>query len=225
LATVCGGLAVAYIWTIFPYPVSESTELRKDLGGALYLLANMYSVVHETVRSRVRKVDGDENVKGTQAYHLEKARTAVFIKLLTLITNLQQNSGFSKFQIRVGGRFPHEVYQDLIECVQRVLQYITLISKSTARPFPCLSSRLIFRTGYASKTFSTSAADSEWSVDFRKLLGSVDATSHKLTSLLSLLSSSLTHARPLPPYLEIPQMRAMDKMDRNILSPSHIAVC
>lgn len=100
LATVVGGLAVAYIWTIFPYPVSESTELRKDLGGSLYLLANMYSVVHETVTSRVRKVDGDENVKGTRAYHLEKARRAVFIKLLTLITTLEQNSSFSKFQLR-----------------------------------------------------------------------------------------------------------------------------
>lgn len=109
--------------------MSESTELRKDLGGALYLLANMYSVVHETVRSRVRKVDGDENIKGTRAYHLEKARGAVFGKLLTLITNLQQNSAFSKFQLRVGGRFPHERYQGLIECVQRVLQYTTLISE------------------------------------------------------------------------------------------------
>lgn len=119
---------MAYIWTIFPYPVSESTELRKDLGGALYLLANMYSIVHETVASRVKKVDGDEKVKGSRAYHLEKARTAVFVKLLTLVTNLQQNSAFSKFQLRVGGRFPHERYQDLIECVQRVLQYTTLIS-------------------------------------------------------------------------------------------------
>lgn len=89
----------------------------------------MYSVVHETVKSRVRHEDGDENVKGTRAYHLEKARTKVFIKLLTLLTNLQQNSGFSKFQLRVGGRFPHDVYLDLIQCVQRVLQYTTLISE------------------------------------------------------------------------------------------------
>lgn len=100
LATVTGGLLVAYIWTIFPYPVSESTELRKDLGASLYLLANLYSVVHETVVSRIRKIDGDENVKGTRAYHLEKARRAVFIKLITLITSLQQNSAFSKFQLR-----------------------------------------------------------------------------------------------------------------------------
>ncbi|EME87691.1 uncharacterized protein MYCFIDRAFT_169467 [Pseudocercospora fijiensis CIRAD86] len=44
LATVCGGLAVAYIWTIFPCPVSESTELRKDIGASLYLLANLTSI-------------------------------------------------------------------------------------------------------------------------------------------------------------------------------------
>ncbi|KXT19011.1 hypothetical protein AC579_8733 [Pseudocercospora musae] len=72
LATVCGGLAVAYIWTIFPYPVSESTELRKDIGASLYLLANLTSIVHETVKSRILRIDGDETSKGSRAYHLEK---------------------------------------------------------------------------------------------------------------------------------------------------------
>lgn len=208
LATVCGGLAVAYIWTIFPYPISESTELRKDLGAAIYLLANLYSVVHETVTSRIQRIDGDEDTKGTRAYHLEQARRKVFTKLLSLLTTLRQNSAFSKFQLRVGGRFPQEEYEGLIGCVERVLQYTALIS-------------------YASGTFSTSAADSEWSVDFRKLLQSVDATSHQFTSLLSLLSSSLAHARPLPPYLEVPQhrryVRSLEKIDHDILSVSHIA--
>lgn len=94
------------------------------------------------------------------------------------------------------------------------------------RTFRFMADELL--SGYASATFSTSAADSEWSIDFRKLLGSVDATSHQLTSLLSLLSSSLTHARPLPPYLNIPQhrryVRALEQIDGNILNPSHINV-
>lgn len=208
LATVCGGLAVAYFWTIFPYPVSESTELRKDVGAALYLLANLSSVVHELVRARVQKIDGDENVKGTRAWHLEKARNIVFSKTLILLTTLQQNSAFSKFQIRVGGRFPHAEYTGLIECIERVLQYTSLIA-------------------YASRTFSATEEDSEWATDFRKLLGSVNATSHQLTSLLSLLSSSISGGRALPPYLEIPQharyVKNMEAIDRDILSVRHIA--
>lgn len=174
----------------------------------MYLLANIYSIVHETIKARVHQVDGDSNVKGTRSYHLEKARTKVFTKLVSLITTLQQNSAFSKMQIRVGGRFPSEEYESLIECVQRVLQYCALVS-------------------YASGTFSTTVVDSEWSQDFRKLLGSLNATSHRVTSLLSLLSASMMDARPLPPYLEIPQpykvQQIMQTIDRDILSIRHIA--
>lgn len=209
LAVVCGGLFVAYFWTIFPYPISESTLLRKDVGASLYLLANLYSVVHETVRSRVQKIDGDSTVKGTRGYHLEKARRQVFAKLVSLLTTLQQNSAFSKMQLRVGGRFPREEYDGLLESIRRVLQYTSLVS-------------------YASATFSThDGEETEWSHDFRQLLASVNATTHKLTSLLSLLSNSMTHARPLPPYLEIPRparyMKRMTSIDRDILSVKHMA--
>lgn len=112
LATVAGGLAVAFFWTIFPYPISESTELRKDLGASLYLMANFYSVVHETVQTHIfQHGGGDPNTKGTRAYHLNKARTAVFSKLILLVTNLRMNSAFSKFQVSLGGRFPREEYE------------------------------------------------------------------------------------------------------------------
>jgi hypothetical protein len=45
-ACVAGGSFVAFIWTIFPYPLSDASWLRKDLGVALHLLASYYSVVH-----------------------------------------------------------------------------------------------------------------------------------------------------------------------------------
>jgi hypothetical protein len=47
LATVAGGLAVAFFWTIFPFPITEHSALRQKLGGALYLSANMYSIVSD----------------------------------------------------------------------------------------------------------------------------------------------------------------------------------
>ena len=49
LATVAGGLFVAFIWTIFPYPISEGTELRKDLSGSLYLMSSFYSKLDSTI--------------------------------------------------------------------------------------------------------------------------------------------------------------------------------
>lgn len=213
--------------------VSESSELRRDLGATLYLLSNFYSVMHETVQARVRGTDGDPNVKGTHAHNLEKARNAVLSKLLLLITDMKTNAAFSKFQLRVGGRFPREEYErylrsgreedgrlltklctSLIECCSRLTQSIALI-------------------GYASRTFSlhTSSPDrpelSQWSTDFRKLLVSINPTSHRYTSLLALLSSSLANGAPLPPYLEMPppfeMIKKIETIDPDLLSIRHIA--
>lgn len=112
LATVAGGLFVAWIWTIWPYPISENSELRKDIGASMYMLANFSTVVHEIVQSRVRGTEGDIATKGTHANHLEKSRVAVFSKLLMLLTEMRANSAFSRFTLSIGGRFPREVYEE-----------------------------------------------------------------------------------------------------------------
>lgn len=211
LATVAAGLFVAFIWTIFPFPVSESSELRKDLGACLYLLSNFYSVVHETVQARIKGTDGDANNKRSHAYHLEKARNTVFSKLMLLLNTLRTNATFSTFQIQLGGKFPRREYLTIIEICQRLLQYTALI-------------------GYASITFSTQdRADeiSQWSNDFRKLIAFTGTTSHQITSLLSLLSSSISNGQPLPPYLEMPPpfqlVKHLESIDTDVLCIRHIA--
>lgn len=112
LLTVAGGLLVAWLWTIWPFPVSEHSELRKDLAASLYLLANFYSNVHETVISRVRGTAGDVNQKGSHAYMLDKAKVQVMTKILAVLSQVQMNAGFEKFQVVVGGRFPRETYEE-----------------------------------------------------------------------------------------------------------------
>lgn len=112
LATVAGGIFVAFIWTIFPFPISESTELRKDLSAAIYLLCVFFETVHETIKTRISDFGGDPGSKGSHAYNLQKARARIFSKLVVLMQSLQTNSAFSVFQFRVGGRFPHETYTE-----------------------------------------------------------------------------------------------------------------
>ncbi|OQO12602.1 hypothetical protein B0A48_02064 [Cryoendolithus antarcticus] len=212
LATVAAGLLVAWVWTIFPYPVSENSELRKDLGASMYLLANFATLAREMIKSRLKDGTGDETVKGTHGYRLEKSRNEVFTKNLMLLNEMRMNSAFSKFNFSVGGKFPHEEYQAIIECVQRILNYHSLMI-------------------YASQTLSSADAPdferSAWSQDFRRLLTSVSTTANQVTSTLSLLSSSLSNGQPLPPYLELPQpfafVQRLQKMDKGILSVKHIA--
>ena len=70
----------------------------------LYLLASFNGVIKETIRSRVKGHSGDRTRRGTHAYNLEKARMAVFSKLVLLLSSVRTNSAFSKFQLRIGGR-------------------------------------------------------------------------------------------------------------------------
>jgi hypothetical protein len=64
LATVACGLLVAFIWTVFPYPISESSELRKDLAVALNLMGAYYENSHETIQARVMGRAGRKDQKG-----------------------------------------------------------------------------------------------------------------------------------------------------------------
>jgi hypothetical protein len=112
LATVVCGIVVAFIWTIFPYPISEGSELRKDLATSLYLMCAYYENVHETVQARARGVAGNSETKGTHAHNLQKARMVIWSKLVFVLETLKTNSAFSKFQLRVGGRFPFEEYEE-----------------------------------------------------------------------------------------------------------------
>lgn len=88
--------------------------------------------------------------------------------------------------------------------------------------------------GYASNTFTQSSlhdeddnSSAQWFQDFKRIVSSADITSHEITSILALLSSSITSGQPLPPYLVAPQSYRlslkMEAVDRDILSIRHIA--
>ncbi|OAX78616.1 hypothetical protein ACJ72_07077 [Emergomyces africanus] len=59
LAAVSAGCAVAFIWTIFPYPISASSQVRRCLGRSLFVLANFYSCMHTTIEVWIQQEQGD----------------------------------------------------------------------------------------------------------------------------------------------------------------------
>lgn len=100
----------------------------------------------------------------------------------------------------------------LIACLRRLLLWITLAN-------------------YASSSFEHSVREhgpdrSKWSSDFRHLLASAHPTSNRITTLLSVLSSSMRNAAPLPPHLELPEPFAfaqkLEHLDPGILSVRHL---
>ncbi|PNS19335.1 hypothetical protein CAC42_2512 [Sphaceloma murrayae] len=216
LAAVTAGLLFAWIWTIFPFPIAEHSELRRDLGSALYLLAKYNSVMDETVRARIRG-DVDLSSPSTPYHHLEKARTKVYAKSTLTLQALRTHTGFLKYDVPIGGRFPVETYTRIINRVQNIFNFIALVV-------------------HASQSFADMCHDArdrdadsatEWLLDFRSLVDGANIGSRECTTLLALLSASVTSGNPLPPYLVAPKAFSLaarlDRMDRDILSVRHIA--
>lgn len=119
LATVLAGLFVAFIWTVFPYPISDHSILRRDLGASLYLLAKYYSLVHETMTARARGDEGDLALKTSAGRRLEKARNKVYAKQTLALNRLHEYSHRLRWEIPIGGRFPKEHYDEIIEYMQK----------------------------------------------------------------------------------------------------------
>ncbi|KAF2161411.1 hypothetical protein M409DRAFT_69769 [Zasmidium cellare ATCC 36951] len=213
VATCCAGFFVAWVWTIFPYPISEHSQIRKNLASALYLLANYYSVTHETVRLRLRDELGDMSSKDSPGRKLEKSRNKIFSKANLTIQGLRAQSAFLKFDIPVGGQFPRKQYQDLVTQLQSILNFMSLVS-------------------VASYSFTElreeGTQDSlRWLHDFQRLVGEAHMTSEQVTTLLSLMSAAVSGGQALPPYLRVPEpwllASKLDSVDKDILSIRHIA--
>jgi hypothetical protein len=229
LATVVGGLAVAFFWTMFPYPITEHSALRQKLGGALYLSANFYSIMHEQVMSRIRGDAGDEiNDKESPGFMLQKARNKVFAKQMLTLQALKMHSSFVKFEFPLGGKFPRKDYEKIISYVNNIVNYTALLGyASQAFTHPFLNPDTPDEEATWDSTTFPKQASPQWFHDFRRVIKDANVTSHEITTLLSLLSSSIQNGQPLPPYLKVPQQyqlsRKLEAVDNDILSLKHIA--
>ena len=215
LAAVASGLFVAFIFTYFPYPVTTHATLRKDLGATLFLLANFYSCVHTTVNIRLhlglRDAEDDSSTPGGR---LARARNKVLSKTLVLLDKLRESSRFSRFEPTFGGQFPRSTYDDLIQSMQNMFNYMALISYAT-------------RTFVAAESSDDTTEETDWLISFRRFASDLDLTTQEITSTLALLSSSVTNAQPLPPYLRHPRPYNLgEKLERaapDLLSVSHVS--
>jgi len=99
---------------VFPSPLTDRAWLRRDISGTLYLLANYFSAINETMKSAVRDRLGKLDVPGTPANQLLRIRQKLFSKLTLLLPSLQAHANWQKWEPAVGGRFPKEAYDDII---------------------------------------------------------------------------------------------------------------
>ncbi|CAK7231686.1 hypothetical protein SBRCBS47491_008015 [Sporothrix bragantina] len=189
LATVAGGSLVAFFWTIFPKPMTDRAWLRRDLSATLYLLANYFSVINETLKSTMNNTGGSPDVPGTPAHQLLKVRQKLFSKLMLLLPSLQMHLGLQKWEPTIGGEFPRAAYEDIILRSGRILNYLTLISYTvTWKP-----------------RHAPGLVDDAWIKALSELIRSIGPTHYTILSTLALLSNSLLSGQSLPPYIPLPR--------------------
>lgn len=115
LATVVGGIGVAFLFTYFPSAATVKNCFRRDLASFMYLLAHYYSSVYTTNSLLVKGLAGDHRDKKSLGRVLEKARTRVLAKEIVLLQGMEQHKWFFLWEPTAGGKFPRDAYDKLAE--------------------------------------------------------------------------------------------------------------
>lgn len=123
LAAVLTGVGIAFLFTYFPYVVTVRTRLRKDLGSVLFLLAHYYSAVYTTASLSVRDLGGDYRDKKSPGRVIRKARRHVLAKILVLLQCMKQHIAFTAWEPTFGGKFPNDIYDELINHTRKFVLY------------------------------------------------------------------------------------------------------
>ncbi|KZF23098.1 hypothetical protein L228DRAFT_247551 [Xylona heveae TC161] len=179
---VLAGLAVAAFWTVFPYPITDASVMRSQIGGCAYLMARYNAIVSETLLTKDRIL-----LQGELAEKLSRARINVLQQAQAHIVKLKASPALAKMNITVGGRFPVEAYREAIRLLDQILTQMAVV-------------------GYASSTLVSDAETGSGSSDAtltKSTISSFDyllQPARTLTSALCLLSASIINGLPLAPY-------------------------
>ncbi|KAK5203043.1 hypothetical protein LTR41_011230 [Exophiala xenobiotica] len=197
LLCVVIGCAIALVWTVFPYPLSSSSQARKVLGRSLFVLANFYSCVHTTIELWIVRPSGDVQEVSRS---LGAAKDRLFAEEMQLITALRMHSRFSKFDPPLGGKFPTESYNRVAPEIQTIL----------------ISMALMAQTIRSLGGSSPKRQEENWLQHLSQAIKSTNFNSHVTTSLLCHLSAAVSYGIALPPYLSPPAPLGLARELRNL---------
>jgi len=122
LATVAGGMLVAFIWTIFPSPiVTDRRLIRREISSAMYFLAKYFSLIQETMKVKLGNDlnVADDSSKTRLQNLLLSLRVTQFGKLAAVLPSIEQHLKFQRWEPTIGGSFPREVYEDIVVRLKR----------------------------------------------------------------------------------------------------------
>lgn len=216
LATVAGGCFVAFLWTIFPSPVTDRTWLRRDLAATLFLLAKYFGVLQQKLRVTLDPDVADTGAagsltkRGSLAHTLSRHQRRLSAKLMLLLPSLSQHAEFQKWEPSIGGEFPRDVYEDIITRSMRISSYITLVEHTIDNPSYTTSSP--GTAGGEDGGVNRGGLSTTWMRALRGVLAETDRSQDNIVCTLVLLSNALDSGHALPPHLPLPKPYALTRM-------------
>lgn len=209
--------------------MTAKSRLRKLLGHGLFILAQFYIAMHETIEIWMSSGLSDSRDNSANASRrLSAVRRKLFKEEMALLNTLRMHSHFTRFEPAIGGKFPRKTYDSIISKAQRLLTSMSLMVSTTQnleRLYPSKISELA--TPLTTATTAAAEADDKWISHLADIaFKSPDFKSHITSSLLCHLSASIMNAQPLPPYMQTPQSfplaRQMQTIDKELLNIRHV---
>ncbi|OBT43669.1 hypothetical protein VE00_05184 [Pseudogymnoascus sp. WSF 3629] len=217
VACVLWGTCASIFFTYLPYPITARGLLRKDMAIIMQLLANYHAVVHATIKARLRGNEGDMDDKHSRGRVLSQTRNAMFNKMMLLSSSMKHNVYLQKYEPTLGGRFPVAIFEDILSQLTVLLDYISLLSYAT---------QVWAVDGPTKDYFHHSSRSRQWLTDLSKLIGPINPTEEKITSILSQLSAAVSTGRALPAKIEPTKpyqlSQKLRELDPEVLHIKHI---
>ncbi|EWZ86355.1 hypothetical protein BFJ63_vAg13883 [Fusarium oxysporum f. sp. narcissi] len=217
VACVLWGTCASMFFTYLPYPITARGILRRNMAAIMHLVGNYHTVVHTTLKARLRGTEGDVADKKSQGHLLSRTRRAMFNKTMVLNSSVKHNVYLQKYEPTLGGKFPVVIFSDIISQLGMLLDYIALLSYST---------QAWSLHGPHSQYYHTSTRTREWMEDLASLLTSTNVLEERITVVLYQLSGAVATGQPLPRRIEPGKLYQLSKrlsqLDPAILDIRHI---
>ncbi|KAJ6785522.1 hypothetical protein PWT90_03813 [Aphanocladium album] len=182
LAIVTLGVITGYFWTVFPYPISEHSELRESTAQVLYELSRYYMCIQQTVFARLHRDIGDADDPSSPSARLQSALRRLFLKYRGKSASANQSFQFLDWEFSLGGKFPKKKYREILAILDRSGSYMAL-------------------TSYLSKESKSPDVVAACWAESGTGIPHIDLTPHGIASRIIILHSALGEGHPLPPGL------------------------
>lgn len=168
--------------------------------------------MHTTVDHWIHYQQRNPELAMSHDNHLRGALRDLYKQELLALNGLRMHNHFATYEPPIGGKFPSVIYTKLTVGMQRILTIMSLMAH-IAQTMPAPSFQQVQDT--------TESLD--WSSHHLALAwASTGFQLQSTTSLFCHLASSLTHAKPLPPFLSVsesfPLMRHLHGINSETLT-------